>query len=290
MLSAIDRLKIQAKYKLYKNRFPFNPVFLIGCGRSGTTILGHSIGSHPEICYLNERLDIWNKAYPEFDIWSGQTAEPILEADETHLHPEKTTKLRYELHLEQAVSQSKLVLEKTPINNFRLTFLQVAFPNARYVYLHRNGLDVARSIERLSSKGGWYGKNGNSKWQVLKRLIEQKTTYQPDALSFYEKALLEWRFSMERSEQFFNQLDSSRFYSLSYASFLENPAFQLKQIYDFLNLEINEITLTKAANKIERKSDKLQQPTHHEIELGGPYLKLSVENKLRQSSPNAKGG
>ena len=234
MPSNIDRLKIQIKYQFNKNRFPFKPVFLIGCGRSGTTILGHSIGSHPQVTYLNERLDIWNKAYPEFDIWSGQISEPILEANDSHFHPEKTARLRQEMHIEQAVSRSKLVLEKTPINNFRLPFLQAAFPDARYIYLHRNGLEVARSIERLSSKGGWYGKNGQSKWNVMRRLIEENTEYQPDELTYFDKALLEWRFSMERSEEFFNQLDDTQFYSLSYASFLENPAFQLRNIYNFL--------------------------------------------------------
>ena len=286
MPSKIDRLKIKAKYQLYKNRFPFKPVFLIGCGRSGTTILGHSIGSHPQIAYLNERLDIWNKAYPEFDIWSGKIDRPVLVATKGNHQKEKTQKLSYELHVEQAVSQSALVLEKTPINNFRLPFLKAAFPGARFIYLHRNGLEVARSIERLSSQGGWYGKNGQSKWTVLKNLIEVNTTFKADDLSFFEKALLEWRFSMEYSEQFFDQLDPSHYFALSYASFIDNPAHQLKYIFRFLGLEANDDVIEKAAEKISRKSAVIQEPNSTELKLGGPLLKSSTANTLRHTNPN----
>ena len=286
MPSKIDRLKIKAKYQLYKNRFPFKPVFLIGCGRSGTTILGHSIGNHPQIVYLNERLDIWNKAYPEFDIWSGKINHPILIATRANHQQEKTQILRHAFHVEQAVSQSALVLEKTPINNFRLPFLKAAFPEARFIYLHRNGLEVARSIERLSSKGGWYGKNGQSKWTVLKNLIEANTNFKADELSFFEKALLEWRFSMEYSERFFKQLDPSHYVALSYASFIADPGNQLKHIFCFLGLEANDEAIKKAAERISRKSAVIQKPTAAELKLGGPLLQLSTANALRHTNPN----
>ena len=59
-------------FNFKKNKYTFNPVFIIGCGRSGTTILGNTLSNHPKIKYLNERRDLWHKAYPEFDIWSGK--------------------------------------------------------------------------------------------------------------------------------------------------------------------------------------------------------------------------
>ena len=45
-----------------KNRTEFSPVFIIGCGRSGTTILGDTLSKHPKIEYLNERRDLWHKS------------------------------------------------------------------------------------------------------------------------------------------------------------------------------------------------------------------------------------
>ena len=61
-------IKDEIKFQVSKKRNAFQPVFLIGCGRSGTTILGTTIGKHESITYLNERRDLWHQAYPEFDI------------------------------------------------------------------------------------------------------------------------------------------------------------------------------------------------------------------------------
>ena len=48
------------------------PIFIIGCGRSGTTILGTALSMHRKITYLNERRDLWFKAYPKTDIWTDK--------------------------------------------------------------------------------------------------------------------------------------------------------------------------------------------------------------------------
>ena len=53
-------------------------MFLIRCGRSGTTILSTAIGQNKSITYLNERRDLWHQAYAEFDIWSGKHKSPML--------------------------------------------------------------------------------------------------------------------------------------------------------------------------------------------------------------------
>ena len=59
-------------FNLKKNKYSFHPVFIIGCGRSGTTILGETLSSHPKIKYLNERRTLWHRAYPEFNIWDNE--------------------------------------------------------------------------------------------------------------------------------------------------------------------------------------------------------------------------
>ena len=38
-------------FNLKKNKSTFSPVFIIGCGRSGTTILGNTLAQHPDIKY-----------------------------------------------------------------------------------------------------------------------------------------------------------------------------------------------------------------------------------------------
>jgi hypothetical protein len=47
-----------------------NPVFIVGCPRSGTTILGQILGQTPSFFYLNEPRYIWCHVRPELDIWA----------------------------------------------------------------------------------------------------------------------------------------------------------------------------------------------------------------------------
>ena len=39
--------------------------FLVGCARSGTSILGEAIAEHPQVTYLFEVSSIWNDLVPE---------------------------------------------------------------------------------------------------------------------------------------------------------------------------------------------------------------------------------
>ena len=57
-------------------------------------------------------------------------------------------------------------MEKLPINNFRLKFLKKSFPNARYIYLSRNGLEVSKSIEKRIQKQNWFT---GEKYELLKK-------------------------------------------------------------------------------------------------------------------------
>ncbi len=261
-----------------------NPVFLIGCGRSGTTILGSTIGSHQSVTYLKERRDIWHKAYPEFNIWSGKTNSPKLIVRNSDDDERKTQRLKRLMFQEQVFNNGSVLLEKLPINNFRLDFINEAFPEAKFIYLHRNGIEVARSIEKIADAGGWYGKN-SIKWNLINELAKDlklsNTNY-----SNFEKGLLEWRYSIQFSESFFSKFEKDRYYSLSYQSFLEDPKSQIENIYKFLGLNYTEEFTTEITQGIKRRSKKMLKPDDRDIMFGGPLLMASIENRLRQTKPN----
>ncbi|WP_417875632.1 sulfotransferase family protein [Winogradskyella sediminis] len=266
------------KFITLKKGKTLQPVFLIGCGRSGTTILGKTIGKHPSITYLNERRDLWHQAYPEFNIWSDKTIAPKLIATHTDVIPKHTKRLQLLFFKEQVINKGAILLEKLPINNFRLKFINSAFPNAKYIYLHRNGIEVAKSIEKKADSGSWFGKN-RVKWNLINQLaapLEIDTS----SLSNYEKGLLEWRYSLEYSETFFKHLSKDKYYSLSYQSFLENPKIEIENIFSFLNLEHSEELTNNLTEGIQRKSKKRQTVTERDMALAGPYLQQSIENTL----------
>ena len=56
---------------LFSRKKPDNIVFLVGCGRSGTTLLSSLVGSCSNTHILSERRDLWHKVFPELNIWDN---------------------------------------------------------------------------------------------------------------------------------------------------------------------------------------------------------------------------
>ena len=281
----LEYLNKELKFQFSYKKSEFQPVFLIGCGRSGTTVLGNTIGKHESITYLNERRDLWHQAYPGFDIWSGKISQPKLIAESDDNNKKKTEILRKLFYREQICGNSKILLEKLPINNFRLKFIEDAFPDAKYIYLQRNGIEVAKSIEKRAEKG-WFGKN-NIKWNLIEKLSKRiDISTELNDFSNFEKGLLEWRFSLEFSESFFSTINEKRYYSLSYKTFLENPKLQIENIYRFLDLDFNDNFTTDITKGIRRRSEEIHDVEDIYSQIGGSNLKLSIEDKMKQTAPN----
>ena len=255
-----------------KNKYTFSPVFIIGCGRSGTTILGKTLSNHPKIKYLNERRDLWHKIYPEFNIWEENVMNSKLYANEKDYCKEKSSMLKNLFFREQVLGNATVLMEKLPINNFRLKFLQKCFPKAKYIYLTRNGLEVSKSIEKRIQKNNWY--TGN-KFRLLQQYFECET----NILSDQQTGMWEWKLSMDQSDVFFQNLNRDKFIHLSYQDFIENTEDSLIKIFEFLKLEINDEFLELISQNIKRQNNTVTNTTDKKIlEIGGEILKQTINN------------
>ena len=137
------------------------PIFIIGCGRSGTTIFGTALSKHKKITYLNEPRHLWFSAYPETDIWTpkAHSRNGRLVLTFADVEGRKSRKLSQLFRFETIKTGRPILIEKLPINNFRLSFIHKIFPDARFIHIYRNGIEVARSIEKRSVRGNWFGAN-----------------------------------------------------------------------------------------------------------------------------------
>jgi hypothetical protein len=112
------------------------PVFIIGCARSGTSILGEIIAAHPRVEYVWEATAIWEGI-------AGVAADGSHRLDETAATPSVSKALVEEF---AAPAGDKVLVEKSPRNTLRVPFLKAVFPDARIIHIVRDGRDVACSM------------------------------------------------------------------------------------------------------------------------------------------------
>jgi hypothetical protein len=113
------------------------PVALIvGCARSGTSILAELVTAHPDAVLLFEAEHVWQQASAPADGSHRMTA-----ADAT---PEAVDAVRGALAA--ASDGRRLVVEKNPRNSLRVPFLRAVLPDAPMVHIVRDGRDVACSL------------------------------------------------------------------------------------------------------------------------------------------------
>lgn len=250
-------------------------MFLTGCGRSGTTILGAVLGKHRVVTYLNEPREIWVAAYPQTDIWSEQAASRagsmVLTADScTWWRSRLLTAL---FTRETGRTGRPRLLEKLPINNFRLEFIRTIFPNALFIHILRNGLDVADSIARECEQGRWF--TSGYKWNELVRFAQSRDDYKAlPALcqSDFDRGLLEWRLSVEVAQEFYRSCPKEIWCEVRYEDLLENPVETLQQLERFMGLPADPEMHRFGAENLRQRKAKLRQAGESAMAIAGKLL------------------
>ena len=189
------------------------PIFILGTGRSGTTILGIVLSMHREVGYLNEPKAIWHLIHPHEDIignYSQADAKYRLTAEDATDEMHQRAARMFGAYL--TATRSKRLVDKYPELIFRLDFVRALFSDARFIFLVRNGWDTCHSIANWSQRLGvevngekhdWWGVN-DRKWQLL---VEQLVKTDPafskiaDEIKHFERhldrAAVEWIVTMK---------------------------------------------------------------------------------------------
>lgn len=211
------------------------PVFVVGCDRSGTTLLGLLLNQSPDLYMTLESgfiPDLYRKreVYENFSdakhrwylIRDLQTARATSRTsafsifDLTDDQAENVLSLTAPTDYAGAVSALfRSTAEKngkarwgnkTPRYVLHLKLLAELFPGAAFIHIIRDPRDVARSI----MKAGW--------------------------TSSLEQAAGMWRKRVGKGIEG-RSLGKDRYYELKYESLLSNPERVLKQLYDWLDIE-----------------------------------------------------
>ncbi len=132
------------------------PVFVLSCERSGSTLLRYIIDTHPRICspahlHLGQ---LCRSLYTSIFYSLGQTMEVTDEATRERLVAVETRRIVDELMERYVRAKGKQMwCEKTTENLQYLKILNDVFPDARYICLYRNCMDVVHSSIECSRLG-----------------------------------------------------------------------------------------------------------------------------------------
>ena len=139
-----------------ENQLRAAPIFVLSCERSGSTLLRYIIDTHPQICspahlHLGQ---LCRSLYTSIFYSLGQTMEVTAEATRERLVAGEVRAIVDEFMQRYASAKGKQRwCEKTTENLQYLRFLREVFPDASYVCLYRNCMDVVHSSIECSRLG-----------------------------------------------------------------------------------------------------------------------------------------
>ncbi len=220
---------------------PEAPIFILGTGRSGTTILGKILSLHPDVGFLNEPKLLWHFAYPAEDLNGNYTNAPAqYRLDDSHATNDVIKKMRRIYRGYEILTGSLRVVDKYPELIFRISFVRKIFPDAKFILLIRNGVDTCRSIAQWSGKYGeysdaesvdWWGRN-DRKWQLLVNdvvandaVLAPKTSEIAKFTDQVDRAAIEWIVTMREALRLCVQKDYC--YELRYESLMQAPKYEI---------------------------------------------------------------
>lgn len=237
----------------------YQPVIIIGAPRSGTNMLRdmlvqlEGVGTWPcdEINY------IWrhgNVRYPS-DEFPPELATPTVQ-----------TYIRKQFDAFASGRNLDTVVEKTCANSLRVGFVDRAIPDAKYIFIVRDGMDAVGSAMqrwiadldiRYILKKAKYVPLTDLPYYALRyfyhrlyRLISKENRlaiWGPviadldnigKRYSLTEICALQWKACLDLAERDFANIDSSKIIRLKYEDFVSDPVTEFAKLAEFLNKKV----------------------------------------------------
>jgi len=217
-----------------------NPyLFIVGCPRSGTTLLRRVVNAHPWIAIPNREThwipEFFEKRYgltrdgmvtgeliplllddPRFARlgFSQEQLRTLIEGEPVS-YSVFVTKL-FDLYGQAA--GKPLVGDKTPGYVRRINTLHVLWPAARFVHLIRDGRDVFLSLRD---------------WSKVEKILGTLSTWRVDLVS---TAALKWEFDVRVGQEAGGRLGPELYYEIRYEALVARPEEECKALCAFLGV------------------------------------------------------
>lgn len=276
----------------------FTPLIIIGAGRSGTNILRDTL------CNIDG-----------FTTWDCDEINPIWrhgnlsavhdEFDAAMATPSVKKFIRGAFHQQWLrSSKPKYIVEKTCANSLRIPFIAEVFPEAKFLFIVRDGVDVL-----ASAKKRWRGEMEVQSWPYYWAKIRHTPlldlpTYgfrfikarmqllfgNKAHMSFWgpqfadmatldkdtsldELCVRQWRTCVEKAQYDLEALDN--YHSLKYEDLTASPHQEISRIMDYLDEDIAIESIEQACASVHHSSvgkGRGDRPSDKIMQLIGPTL------------------
>lgn len=278
------------------------PVIIVGAPRSGTNMLrdvlckieGFKTWPCDEINYIWRHGNI---RYPS-DAFPPDLATPRIQ---------KFIRNEFKKIAQKGIVTH--VVEKTCANSLRVEFLDKIFPEAKYIFIVRDGIDVvASAIKRwqanldipyilqkvryvpITDLPFYALRYLNNRLYLLLSNKKRLAVWGPvfdnmDSIltdkSLEEICAIQWRQCVDSATESFDKMAKEKVHKVRYEDFVKTPSEEMDKLYSFFNINMSanaEITLLKSV------SDKSVGKGHAELSMLGVTERVLpfIQNTLQQ--------
>ena len=212
------------------------PVFIIGAPRSGTSLLYAVLRRSSQFRHWpGESHEVWEADYhPSLRGWESNvlTAEDLTQGN--------AARIRRSFFL--VTGRKHRLIDKTPRNAFRVSFVDAVFPDARYVYLQRDGRENVNSLinawrtpryrtYELQQRHAIPGVD-HRWWKFVLYPGWQEDTSAPLEVVCAKQ----WVLSNEHALAGGEAVDEDRWFPIRYEDVIADPVGEIGRVMDFLEV------------------------------------------------------
>ncbi|MDQ3662351.1 MAG: sulfotransferase [Actinomycetota bacterium] len=215
------------------------PIFIIGAPRSGTSLLYAILRDSSQLAHWpGEAHEVWEADYhPALRQWESNALGA------SDLTPRAASRIRTQFLL--TAGPRKRLVDKTPRNSLRVGFVDALFPDARFVFLQRDGRDNVNSLinawrtpryrtYRLPAPHSIPGTDPNW-WKFV-----LYPGWKEDSSGPLETVCAkQWKSCNESALGELSVLGESRWIGMRYERLIESPEDEMQRMSEFLGLDFN---------------------------------------------------
>lgn len=250
-------------------------VFIIGAPRSGTNMLR-------DVVTAFDGAETWPCDEINYILRHGNLRHPSDEFSEEQATKQVTSYLSKTFEKYAKEFGAKILVEKTCANSLRVPFLNAVFPNAKYIFIVRDGVDATGSAKlRWTAKLDfsyilekvrfvpltdlpYYGIRYF--WARIHKAFskEKRLAFWGPSLenmygilakhSLNEVCAIQWQQCVEKADAALNELPVEKVYRLKYEAFVNDPVDELARLLDFIGIRVSKDEVVNAVSGVSAKS------------------------------------